>query len=231
MLIDVIASQSWYYSRILEKPGYRQGLDALLQKYGVKGLLIGEGRKVFLKFIKKWAPARIRDRAYRQIDCLLDLLRKMSFREVIEDMNKKGKIGDCNIGEKGLNDFLRYMGYWDRVPIDRHEMRFIIRTGIYLAHPKEKFDPLNRDHLGEALKTFAKQYLKGKTIAGIDLGMSPGIIDIFIWNFCAKRRDPPSGYANICGIKPKCSKCPLNKNCLYNIFKRKPSTLFSIREL
>ena len=221
MLIDGIVSQSWYYSRILKKPEYRQELDILLQKYGVKGLSTNEGREVFLKFVEKWAPLRIRDRVLQQINCLLDLLKETSFREVIEDMNRRGKIGKCSIGKKGLNDFLRYMGYWDRVPIDIHEMRFIIRTGIYLAHPKEKFDPLNRDHLGEALKTFAKRYLKGKTIADIDLGKSPGIIDIFIWNFCSKRRDPPSDYANICGIKPKCSKCPLNKNCLYNILKGK----------
>jgi len=156
MLIDGIVSQSWYYSRILKKHEYKQELDMLLQKYGVKGLSIGKGRKAMLELIEKWAPPRIRDRALQQIECLLNLLKEMSFREITEDMDKKEKIGECNFGKKGLNDFLRYMGYWDRVPIDKHEMRFIIRTGIYLAYPKEEFDLLNRDHLGEALKTFAK---------------------------------------------------------------------------
>ena len=46
------------------------------------------------------------------------------------------------LGEKGRDNYLRDFGYWDRIPIDIHEMRFIIRSGIY-----HKFSKVERsDH-------------------------------------------------------------------------------------
>ena len=116
------------------------------------------------------------------------------------------------LGEKGRDDYLRSCGYWDRVPMDRHEMRFIIRTGIYhVCSIKGRNDPLQKESLQNALARFCSNYLKSYTIFGIDLGNAPGIVDTFIWSFCSRRR------YGICGSVPRCGECPLKETCLYAI--------------
>jgi len=120
------------------------------------------------------------------------------------------------LGEKGRDNYLRDFGFWDRIPMDRHEMRFIIRSGIFNSCSSDgKYDPLERSDLHDALKNFCIKYLKDFTIEGIDLGSAPGIADIFIWSFSAEDR------YNICVAVPKCNQCNLNSVCLYALCKNK----------
>jgi hypothetical protein len=91
-------------------------------------------------------------------------------------------------------------------------MRFIIRTGIFHTCSDIKHsDPLNKESLHEVLTVFCSRYLKGKIIEGLNLGVCPGIVDIFIWSYCSKE------LFNICGSEPRCEECRLNKKCMYSI--------------
>jgi thermostable 8-oxoguanine DNA glycosylase len=114
------------------------------------------------------------------------------------------------LGEKGRDNYLRDFGYWDRIPIDRHEMRFVVRSGIFHScSTKDNSDHLENSHLQNALTVFCNQYLKGFLAEGIDLGDAPGIVDLFIWSYCAEER------YNICKNTPNCRECNLNGVCLY----------------
>lgn len=134
------------------------------------------------------------------------------FTEHLYDLAIQGKTEV--LGEKGRDNYLRDFGYWDRIPMDRHEMRFIIRTGIYhTCSVKDKNDPLEKGSLHDALTRFCSAYLKGKQVEGIDLDNAPGIVDLFIWSYSAEKR------YNICGNSPKCEECKLNGMCLYALIK------------
>lgn len=116
------------------------------------------------------------------------------------------------LGEKGRDNYLRDFGYWDRIPMDRHEMRFIVRSGIYHSCSSiEKSDPLERNDIQNSMCIFCKEYLNGYKVEEIDLGNNPGIIDIFIWSFSAKDR------YNICIATPRCVECKLKNVCLYAV--------------
>lgn len=124
------------------------------------------------------------------------------------------------LGKKGRDNYLRDFGYWDRIPLDIHEKRFIIRTGIYHScSSKDKSDPLEESHLQDILTHFCKKYLKGfiieietdENVERIDLGECPGIVDIFIWSYCAE------GRYQICIKKPRCEVCNFKEVCLYAI--------------
>ena len=208
-LIDAVVTQSW---RFKIPKNFYQELDQLIENYGVKGLLEGKGREELIGLIEKYVSSkrRRRERISDKIRMVLDTLQRITLKEWVEkDLSTSG---EPLLGEKGLNDFLRTAGKWDKIPIDRHEMRFIIRTGIYLAHPDPRqYDPLDKSYLREALKTFAEKYLADRHIAGINLGKNPGILDTFIWTYCAQIK--------ICSKTPKCNKCPLQSACLYNLLK------------
>jgi hypothetical protein len=134
------------------------------------------------------------------------------FTAELYELAKKGQ--SIVLGEKGRDNYLRDYGYFDRIPMDRHEMRFILRTGIYTCCPPNESDPLNKKHLQRGLADFCGTYLKGKRIQGIDLGEAPGIVDFFIWYYCSRE-----GY-NICGNIPKCKKCDLNGSCFYALSRK-----------
>ena len=72
-------------------------------------------------------------------------------------------------------------------------------------------DPIEMHSLQDALSQFCLHYLKGDPLEGIDLGVSPGIVDLLIWSYCSDQ-----GY-NICGKVPKCSGCKLEKTCFLGI--------------
>jgi len=156
---------------------------------------------------------------------LLEQLQDKTVKEWTEGLYKKVLIGSKNdegevigIG-KGADNFLRDYGYFDRVPIDIHEKRFILRTGIFNYCSSMDSDPLEPKDLQEALVVFCGKYLSGSEIENIDLGKAPGVVDIFIWNFCAKNR------YNICGATPKCHECPLSAVCLFTRAGERPDRL------
>ncbi|RQW80685.1 MAG: hypothetical protein EHM14_03835 [Methanothrix sp.] len=116
------------------------------------------------------------------------------------------------LGEKGRDNYLRDFGYWDRIPIDIHEMRFIIRSGIYHSFSTvDKSDHLRKSDLHDALTRFCRNCLNDYSVEGIDLSTAPGIVDAFIWSFSA------IDIYNMCGAVPKCKNCNLRNVCLYSL--------------
>jgi len=136
------------------------------------------------------------------------------FTTDLHELRKKDKKSKL-LGGKGADDYLRNFGKWDRIPIDIHEKRFLLRSGIYHTFSiSGKQDPLQDRCLQDALTEFCRQCLKGKIAESIHLDENPGIVDIFIWSFCA---DNKSGGYNICGSVPSCGPCPLRDSCFFGI--------------
>jgi len=215
LLLETIITQSWYYS--LKEDEGRELYD-LVHYYGVEGLTLGEGMKRLLELISRIESRRKRRKVKDKIIRLLDELQSVKLHEWVKELYDLARNGETKIlGVKGRDNFLRDVGYWDRIPIDRHEARFIIRTGIFHACSlSNKVDPLNKDHLQDALRAFCKNYLEGFKVLDIDLGNAPGILDIFIWHYC---KETPEGLS-ICGRNPKCNECFLRNSCLFSINRR-----------
>ena len=134
------------------------------------------------------------------------------------------------LGPKGRDVFLRDFGYWKRTPIDIHERRFLLRTGIFHACSNYlKFaDPLeDQIPFQYALTRFCAQFLdrapkltaffRSRGIESFELKESPGIIDLFIWYFCAEEMKNNRRTYEICSVKPNCKGCPLNGSCLFSV--------------
>lgn len=201
ILMEAIATNSWF----LKKPkNFDDRISDFLKRYG-NDFWSPRARKEIIKIVGNSQINR------KKIESLLQY---STIREFTQDLYKLAKKGETNVlGEKGRDDYLRSVGYWDRIPIDRHEKRFLLRTGIYHAYAsKDKGDPLETDTFQEVLTRFCKELLSGFTINVngkiIDL-MNPGFVDVFIWSYCAEKR------YNICGEKPRCEECKLRETCLY----------------
>lgn len=135
------------------------------------------------------------------------------------------------VGLKGRDNMLRDLGYFDRAPIDRHEVRFMVRVGIF-----HKYAPRNANITGrtgewyksihKTLSDFAGQELRGVEIENINLADSPGIVDMVIWYFCCSKES--QNCLSICGSNPKCDECPIRNHCLFyreNISIKRAKTL------
>jgi len=121
--------------------------------------------------------------------------------------------GIKGLGFKGVNTLLRDLGYFDMAPIDIHERRFLIRTGIALRYGPPNRDPLDPEFYLEALRAFCREELKGVKILGVDLEGAPGIADLVIWYFaCTRESEDCRG---ICSAEPKCNECPIRDCCTY----------------
>jgi hypothetical protein len=215
---ELIASRNYYRSKYAKL--FLEEFKKI-ENLGAGSLRTNKGKQKFLRIIRKVAFQK--DDAVKKIHALLEELNQKSLREWTEDLHTlslSGK-GDKILGPKGRDIYLRDMGYFDRVPMDIHEMRFIIRTGIYHLCSRSLFDPLEKDDLQEAMVNFCKEHLSGLRISGINLSKSPGVVDLIIWYHCA---DPPDGFS-ICAVEPKCLKkksaCPLSTACLFAISKNK----------
>ncbi|MCJ2563650.1 MAG: hypothetical protein LN417_06140 [Candidatus Thermoplasmatota archaeon] len=114
-----------------------------------------------------------------------------------EDPHLKGIKG---LGPKGRDDMLRSLGYLKRIPIDMHEKRFMIRTGIFHTFADKNGDPDDYDDYHHAMTEFCRVALKGRSlrVEGVTLRLSesPGLFDKAVFAHCAKRR--------VCGLAPKC---------------------------
>ncbi len=121
------------------------------------------------------------------------------------------------LGLKGTCDVLKALGYFDMVPIDRHEKRFQIRTGIALRYgPSEMSLEDDRFYI-IALRRYCFENLRSVEILGESLGFSPGIVDWIIWYFSCERAP---GCEGICASNPKCSICPVKDLCYYYYLTR-----------
>lgn len=216
LLIELIITNSWYY----KTPTYFETqFNHYISRYRVRGFQTADGMKELLN-LAKLAPSRIRDKAIQKVNLLVDQLKGKTIRSWTENLYQLAKKNETTVlGEKGRDNFLRDFGYFDRIPMDRHEMRFIIRTGIYHACSLQNhFDPLEKRHLQVALVDFCRKFLSAEKIEGVDMGKAPGIVDLFIWCHCSKEK------YDICGKKPKCGECILSGYCLFSILSGKHST-------
>ncbi len=125
--------------------------------------------------------------------------------------------GIKGLGKKAVDIILRDLGYFERAPIDRHERRFLLRTGIALLYTSGEKDPLDYEFYHEALSKYCEQELKGVTrnVDGITIPLDkPGIVDWIIWYFSCEKEAEKKCKA-ICTSKPKCNECPIKDLCLY----------------
>jgi len=195
-IIVAIRTNSW---RLKKPEGLDSGIDSFVSKYNDEFRTSSAIEDLI---------ALVGNRRKKNIDQLLAYPTLKDFTDKLYDLAKKGKTEV--LGEKGRDNYLRDFGHWDRIPIDRHEMRFIIRTGIYHACSRnEKSDHLEKSDLQDALTRFCTKFLNGYQVQAIELGNAAGIVDVFIWSFSAEDR------YNICGATPKCKKCNLIRVCLY----------------
>ncbi len=198
MTIELIVTNGW---RLRKPIDFDSKMDSFIKKHG---------RNFRTSKAKNELIGLVSDRRKKNIEQLLEYPTIKELTEKLYNLAKEGKT--VVLGEKGRDNYLRDFGYWDRIPIDRHEMRFIIRSGIYhTCSIKEKSDPLEKSHFHDVLTRFCAKYLKGYTVEEIDLGTAPGIVDIFIWSYCAEDR------YKVCINTPNCGKCNLKGVCLYAI--------------
>ena len=198
---------------------FRKDFDAHIRPLGTGFLSTDKGRQSYIDTVVRNAALR-EDVAERKIRRILSELESKSIKDWIEELyvlSKKGK--KTVLGPKGRDLFLRDMGYFDRIPIDIDEIRFIIRTGIYHCCSKNSFDPLEKEDLQDALANFCREHLELQ-FHDVDLSKSPGIVDLVIWYHSA---DPNSGGFSVCAAKPKCLDgkdiCPFSKACLFSVIK------------
>lgn len=196
-IIELIKTNGW---RLKLPQNFNNQWEDFEEEYMNEGFRTQEAKEELINLVGRGRSNKIEE--LFRYDTLKD------FTENLYQLAQQGKT--MVLGEKGRDNYLRDFGYWDRIPIDRHEMRFIVRSGIYHACSSiKKSDPLEKSHLQDALKEFCAKYLKDYKVEDIKLGSAPGIVDIFIWSFSAENR------YNICGTIPNCKNCPLNGVCLY----------------
>jgi len=106
------------------------------------------------------------------------------------------------ISWKVRDNILRDCEFFNKILIDIHEARFLLRTGIFHEYAPEDADPLNYDHLAQALRIFAKQELREIEIYEVKLSDAPGIVDLAIWLFSQEKTVEESAL-NICGKQTK----------------------------
>lgn len=215
---EMMASRS-YYRRAKVEP-FRRKFDEIVRTYGPDFFWTEEGRRMLVDIIRQIAFRK--GDAERWMLRLLEELKTKSLSEWTRNFYDNARRGEETeiLGPKGRDNYLRDMGYFDRVPIDIHERRFIIRTGIYHLCSENLFDPLEIRDLQEALVKFSSRFLSGLSIQGVELSESPGIVDLIIWYHCA---EPPDGF-NVCGAKPMClaatDGCPFFGACYFSIAKQ-----------
>lgn len=126
----------------------------------------------------------------------------------------------AKIGRKGRDNIMRDCGYLKRIPIDVHEQRFLVRTGIFHKYSSLKeSDHTDYDHLAEVLKRFCKEELKELELNGISLSNAPGVADLIIWYFSQEKTEQEISLG-VCAKEPKCDECPLKENlCLFAKYK------------
>jgi len=121
--------------------------------------------------------------------------------------------GIKGLGFKGVHNLLRDLGYFDMAPIDIHERRFLLRTGVALRYGPPNRDPLDLRFYLEALRRFCREELRGVKVLGVDLGNAPGMADLAIWYFsCTGESKDCKG---VCSAKPRCEVCPVKDCCTY----------------
>lgn len=215
---ELISSVNYFRRKNAET--FRRDFNRQVRPAGSNFLNTEKGRRRLIDIVVRNATMR-RGVAEGKIYRLLEELGSKSIKQWTEELyilSKKGK--KTILGPKGRDLYLRDMGYFDRIPIDIHEMRFILRTGIYHCCSTDSFDLLKKEDLQEALVNFCKEHLAGLEFHDVDLSKSPGIVDLIIWYHSA---DTKSGGFSVCAAKPKCidekSICRFSEACLFTTLR------------
>lgn len=220
-VIELLMTNSWW--RPLPtgaRNEYKKQVDRYHDRFGDEGFRKSEGEKRLLEIVSQFATTN-REKAAQKTASLIRILtdREATIRDWTENLYRLAK--NCKteiLGDKGRDNYLRDFGYFDRAPLDRHEWRFIVRTGIFHYHAtREKSDPQDRDHLQASLVNFCSKKLRGFQVEEIndclgqslDLGKNAGMVDLFIWSYNADER------YRICGKQPQCSQCILSGSCMF----------------
>jgi hypothetical protein len=206
VLLELIVTNSWYY----RKPKNFDSRINLFLAANSSNLRESTTLTKLTSLVDELSPPLIKKRALQSVGKLISGYASINdFTQELYELAKQEKNNDV-LGEKGRDNFLRDFGYWDRIPIDRHEIRFMIRTGIFHIFSSDgKNDPLEKTSFHDTLSRFCKVLLQGKVVQGIELSNAPGIVDIFIWSYCAKER------YSICGSTPKCQDCVFASSCFF----------------
>ena len=220
-IVNLIMTNSWWRPlRPDDYNEYERQFNRYYSKFGGEGFKEIEGKKKLLSIVNRFATAN-RKKAVQKTSELIEILidRDITISDWSENLyslarNRKTEI----LGDKGRDNYLRDFGYFDRAPLDRHEWRFIVRTGIFHHHARrEESDPQDRNHLQSALVNFCNNELAGFEVEEInnclgerlDLGKNAGMVDLFIWSYNADER------YRICGKVPQCHRCILSDSCMF----------------
>jgi endonuclease III len=180
-------------------------IDAFLSNiYKRKGIM-DEAKIKISKFLKSLENLELELKRWTENERLENF--KLKFQSLLDE---------AGIGRKGRDNILRDCGYIECIPIDIHEQRFLIRTGIFHRYSTlENSDPTDYHHLANALRNFCKKELNGLKIDDINLADAPGVVDMIIWYFSQERTKQEISL-KICAKRPRCNECPLRENlCLY----------------
>jgi len=122
LLVEAIVTQAWYY-------GKPSDLDRRMREFIGKfraNFRTWRAREELISLAVGLAPPRIRDRVRHDLEELFKYSSTTSrIKQFTEELYNLAIQGRTKIlGEKERDDYLRSCGYWDRVPMDRREMRF-----------------------------------------------------------------------------------------------------------
>jgi thermostable 8-oxoguanine DNA glycosylase len=211
LVMDLMVSRSfWRESRIsklhdrLEGEGIRQiTIDSLKSE---------EFKKILLEFDKNSKLQLL-----RHVENFLDQLEGHSMKAWLEQRHAKRQSDEqdaclkvIGFGPKGIDILLRDCGFYDRAPIDIHEQRFLVRTGVFQRYARFG-DPTSKSDFHAALTNFCHVELTELEVNSHHMD-KPGIADLAIWHFCAREE------ADVCGDRPECAICPLNQYCEFGRF-------------
>jgi len=206
-LVEIIVSRAW---RRMGKLGKFKS-EVKRSKWNPEFFQSPEGRAVLRRY-----------EIGNNVQELLRQLEKCTIGDWIEERyerannhEKDRSLKQIGFGPKSRDVFLRSVGHLDIVPIDIHQRRFLVRTGIFHYYSRIPSCPLEYDDLQFSLVNFSKACLSGLIVKGFDLGENPGIVDNLIWHHCARYEGA------VCGKNPRCffqpSECPLFwKACLWS---------------
>ncbi len=241
-VLEAIITQGWYQLGLLNKLNnilvskYNKRVDSNIKEENLDLLVKFEDLDLLISLCNNLSSSNeIWGEVAEALSQFKDVLEKevQSLRDWADTLHRitnkyiRGEISEQDwrnhpsrirrLGLKGTCDVLKALGYFDMVPIDRHEKRFQIRTGIALCYGPSRMS-LNDDRFYIiALRRFCFENLKGIKILGEDLCCSPGIVDWIIWYFSCERAP---GCLGICAKNPKCNECPVKELCYYYLTKK-----------
>ncbi len=180
-------------------------LDAIYTRKRRNSKLYKEAKTKILRFLKRLGDLE------SELSRLAESERLKLFEERFENILED----DAKIGRKGRDNLLRDCGFLNHIPIDIHENRFLLRTGIFHKYASlNESDPTDYDHLANAMRRFCEKELKTLKVNGISLSDAPGLVDLIVWYFSQEKTEQEISLG-ICAKTPLCEKCPLNNICLF----------------